>query len=105
MSIMIDENNLKEGVLGLVVALVEVIRDTLRAQAIKRIESGVLSEEESERLGNALQELDVALEKIKNENGLVSSVQAVRDGLDDMVEDMINQIINPEKWECEANGK
>ena len=41
----IDEKNLKHGVLGLVIALVEIIRDALRLQAIKRIESGKLTEQ------------------------------------------------------------
>ncbi|MCP8317446.1 MAG: gas vesicle protein K, partial [archaeon] len=46
----IDEKNLKHGVLGLVVALVEIIRDALKLQAFKRMESGDLTEEECTRL-------------------------------------------------------
>jgi hypothetical protein len=105
MTIRIDENNLKQGVLGLVVALVEVIRDALKIQALRRIESGILSEEECERLGRALMDLDNALESIKEEQGLVESVQSVRDGLDDLVDDVINKIANPERWEEENHGK
>jgi len=41
MAIHVDEGNLKSGVLGLVLALVEVIRDALKIQALKRMESGV----------------------------------------------------------------
>jgi len=40
MPIDIDERNLKHGVLGLVVALVEIIKDALRLQALKRMEGG-----------------------------------------------------------------
>jgi len=105
MVIKIDENNLKQGVLGLVVALVEVIRDALKIQAIKRIESGILTDEECERLGKALMDLDIALEGIKQEQGLTESVQSVRDGLDDLVDDVIDKIANPERWEEEINGK
>ena len=97
MAINIDEKNLKHGVLGLVIALVEVIKDTLKIQALKRIESGVLSEEECERLGKALLELDSALEEIKVEQGISESVRAVRDGLDEVVDSVIDSIINPEK--------
>jgi hypothetical protein len=97
MAINIDEKNLKHGVLGLVIALVEVIKDTLKIQALKRIESGVLSEEECERLGKALLELDSALEEIKVEQGISESVRAVRDGLDEVVNSVIDSIINPEK--------
>jgi hypothetical protein len=105
MVIKIDENNLKQGVLGLVVALVEVIRDALRIQAIKRMESGILSDEECERLGKAMMELDVALEGIKKEQGLTASVQSVRNGLDSLVDDVIDKMINPERWEEETHGK
>jgi len=98
MAINIDEKNLKHGVLGLVIALVEVIKDTLKIQALKRMEGGNLSEEECERLGKALLELDTALEEIKVEQGISESVQAVRDGLDEVVDGVIDSIINPERW-------
>jgi len=94
----INEDNLKQGVLGLVIALVEIIRDALRIQAFKRIESGSLTEEECERLGKALMELDEAIEGIKKEQGVTESVRAVRDGLDSIVDDVLDKFINPERW-------
>jgi hypothetical protein len=99
MAIQIDETNLKHGVLGLVLAVVEVIRDALKIQALKRMESGGLSEEECERLGKALMDLDIALEEIKEEQGVTESVRAVRDGLDEIVDDVIDRLINPERWQ------
>jgi hypothetical protein len=101
----IDENNLKHGVLGLVIALVEVIRDALRIQAFKRMESGILSDEETERLGEALMDLDIAIEEIKEEQGITESVKAVRDGLDEIVDDVIDRTVNPERWREEAEEK
>ena len=105
MAIDINEDNLKHGVLGLVLALVEVIRDALKIQAFKRMESGILTEEECERLGEALMDLDVALEEIKKEQGITESVQAVRDGLDEIVDDVIDRMVNPERWKEEAEKK
>jgi len=102
MAISVSENNLKQGLLGLVIALVEVITDALKIQALKRMESGILTEEECERLGEALMELDIALEEIKAEQGITESVQAVRDGLDQIVDDVIDRIANPERWREEA---
>jgi hypothetical protein len=107
MAINIDEKNLKHGILGLVIALVEVIKDTLKIQALKRMESGRLTDEECERLGKALLDLDAALEEIKIEQGISESVQAVRDGLDDIVDSVINGMINPERWpepNCHSEG-
>jgi len=91
----IKQDNLKRGVLGLVLALVEIIRDTLKIQALKRMEGGSLTEEEIERLGEALLELDSAIDQIKEEQGVTEAVQAVRDGLDHMVDEVIDQIIPP----------
>lgn len=98
MTLNIDEGNLKQGVLGLVIALVEVIRDALRIQALRRMESGVLTEEEVNRLGEALMELDVAIDEIKREQGITESVKAVRDGLDEIVDDLLDRMLNPERW-------
>jgi hypothetical protein len=102
MAINIDENNLKHGVLGLVIALVEVIRDALKIQAFKRMEGGSLSAEECERLGKALMDLDIAMEEIKAEQGIIESVQTVRDGLDEIVDGVIDRIVNPERWQEET---
>jgi len=85
----IDEGSLKSGVLGLVLALVEILRDALQNQATRRIESGTLSDEEVERLGAALADLHLAIEDIKREQGLEQAVQSVRDGLDDVVDEVV----------------
>ncbi|MCL5037576.1 MAG: gas vesicle protein K [Chloroflexi bacterium] len=99
MAINIDENNLKQGLLGLAVALVEIIKDALQTQALKRMESGDLTDEEVERLGEALMDLERAIEQIMEEHGIAGAVRSVRGGLDDIVDDVINKMINPEKWQ------
>jgi hypothetical protein len=50
-------------------------------------------------------DLDIALEGIKREQGLTESVQSVRDGLDKLVDDVVDKMINPGRWEEETNGK
>ena len=105
MPIDIDTDNLKHGVLGLVIALVEIIKDALNLQAIKRMEGGTLSEEEVERLGEALMDLDVAIEEIKKEQGVTESVKSVRDGLDSIVDEVLDKMINPERWSKESEEK
>ena len=102
MPIDIDGGNLKQGVLGLVIALVEIIRDTLRIEALKRVDGGSLTDEECERLGEALLDLDVAIEEIKEEQGITESVQSVRDGLDDIVREVVDRMANPRRWEWGA---
>ena len=100
----IDEKDLKNGVLGLVVALVEIIKEALRLEALRRMEGGSLTKKEVERLGEALMDLDAAIEKIKVEVGIAESVKAVRDGLDRLVDDVIDGMLNPSRWEKAQPG-
>lgn len=94
----IEEDNLKNGVLGLVLAVVEIVHDALQDQATRRMESGNLTDEEVERLGRALADLDVAIEGIKREQGLEQAVKSVRDGLDDIVDDAVQRLLDPTTW-------
>ena len=105
MPIDIDTDNLKHGVLGLVIALVEIIRDALKHQALRRMEGGSLNDEELERLGSALEEIDIAIDHLKEEQGISETVKSVRDGLDDLVDDVLGQMVNPERWAKEEVKK
>ena len=95
MKLEIDDGELKHGLLGLVMALVEIIRDTLRIESVKRMEGGSLTGEQVERLGNALIELDRTIDKIKEEQGVGEAVRSVRDGLDDLVGQMVRAVSDP----------
>jgi hypothetical protein len=102
MSINLDEGNLKDGLLGLVVALVEIIQELLERQALRRMESGSLSDSEIERLGEALSELTEALDKIKSDNNIEDVVQLVRSDLDLAAEDLIDKFLSPASWNEES---
>ncbi|MBI4356926.1 MAG: gas vesicle protein K [Gammaproteobacteria bacterium] len=95
MKLEINDQELKHGLLGLVLAIVEVIRDTLRIQSLKRMENGSLTHDQIERLGSALSELDKTIEKIKEEQGVSQAVQSVREGLDDLVNQMVHTGTDP----------
>lgn len=103
MSLEVNEDNLKEGLLGLVLALLEIIIDALEIQAIKRIENGSLQEEEINRLGESLLDLNNAIEDIKYEHNIEEAVQNVRGGLDDLVDEVVDRFINPERWKEDVN--
>jgi len=102
MAINLDEGNLKDGLLGLVVALVEIIQELLERQALRRMESGSLSDHEIERLGLALSELTEALDKIKFDNNIEDAVQLVRTDLDLAAEDLMDKFLNPTSWNEES---
>ncbi|HWQ41450.1 MAG TPA: gas vesicle protein GvpK [Desulfosporosinus sp.] len=100
----INEDNLKHGLLGLVMALVEIVRDALKIEASRRLEDDVLDDGEIERLGTALMALDVAIEEIKMDQGITESVKSVRDGLDQILDDVVDKILNPKRWAEEEAG-
>lgn len=93
MTIKVDSDNLKEGLLGLVIALVEIIKDVLQKQAVHRLDGGSLSEEEAEKLGLAFMQLDETIEKIKKENNLEKTADKIRADLDNLVNDTIEQLM------------
>lgn len=102
MALTVDEKSLKNGVLSLVVTLVEVIEEALETQALRRLDSGELNEDEVERLGNALLELDEAVEQIKKDHGLEKPVADLRSGLDEVVDEVVDKFLNPARWADEA---
>ncbi len=102
MALTVDEKSLKHGVLSLVVTLVEVIQESLEAQAVRRMEGGELTEAELDRLGESLLELDEALDQIKADHGITKSVADLRRGLDDVVDDVVDKLVNPVRWAEEA---
>lgn len=90
----VDSDNLKDGLLGLVIALVEIIRDALKLQAMRRMENGRLNDDQIDKLGTALIKLDEAIEDIKDDQEISEAVDSTRSGLNEV----INEAINPEKW-------
>lgn len=91
----LDQGDLKTGLLGLVVALVEIIEETLRLQALRRMEAGSLTGAEIERMGEALSDIDDTLRKLKLEMGIGESVQSVRHGLDQAVDELLSSVLDP----------
>ncbi|NDK33167.1 gas vesicle protein K [Nesterenkonia haasae] len=102
MALEVNEESLKHGVLTLVVTLVEVIQEALETQAVRRMEGGDLTEEEQNRLGEALLELDEAMEQIKADHGITESVTDLHRGLDEVVDEVVDKLINPQRWAQDA---
>lgn len=96
----INNGNTRQSLQGLVIALVEIIRDALKLQALRRMDSGKLSAEEIEKLGLALEELDNAIEQMKDEQGATEAVRSVRSSLDELANNMVNQIVDRNARTC-----
>lgn len=66
----IDPENVEKGLAKLVLTLVELIRQLLEKQALKRAAGGSLSDEETERVGVALMKLEQKMGELKQVFGL-----------------------------------
>ena len=94
----VQDQSLKQGVLALVVALADILRESLERQAIRRMDAGDLSPEELDRLGEALMDLETALVQIKADHGVGDAAHDVRKGLDNVVDDVVDRFLNPDRW-------
>ena len=65
-----DPEKLEHGLAKLVLSLVDLLRRLLERQAIRRMEGGSLSEEETERLGLAFMRMEANMAELKAAFGL-----------------------------------
>jgi len=65
-----DPEIVENGLARLVLSIIELIRRLLEKQALRRMDAGNLSEEEIERLGNALMKLEEKMDELKGVFGL-----------------------------------
>ena len=61
---------LEKGLAQLVLTLVELLRELMERQALRRIEAGTLSDEEVERLGRTFMALSERMDELKEVFGL-----------------------------------
>ena len=66
----LDPDDIERGLAGLVLTLVEFLRQVLERQAIRRMEGGSLSDDEVERVGLALMRLEQKVSEIAAQFGL-----------------------------------
>ncbi|GLZ11943.1 hypothetical protein Acsp04_21780 [Actinomadura sp. NBRC 104425] len=61
-----DADQVERDLVKLVLTLVELIRQLMERQALRRVDSGTLDDDQIERLGLALMRLEEAMEKLKD---------------------------------------
>jgi Gas vesicle protein K len=65
-----DPERLERGLAQLVLTIIELLRQLMERQALRRIDGGNLSEEQVERLGQTFMELDKRMTQLREEFGL-----------------------------------
>lgn len=66
----LDPDKIERGLAGLVLTLVEFLRQVLERQAIRRMEGGTLTDDEVERVGLALMRLEQKVGELAEQFGL-----------------------------------
>jgi hypothetical protein len=66
----IDQNNVEQGLAKLVLTVIELIRQLMERQAMRRVENDSLTDEQLEELGLTLMRLEEKMEELKVVFGL-----------------------------------
>lgn len=98
MTIEVDEEELEQGLLGLIMALVEIIKEVIDQQALELVEEGVLDDESTEQLGQSLMDLEETIQQIEEEQNIEETASETKDQLDRTVDDVLNTALNPAEW-------
>ena len=70
MRIEAEREDVARGLAQLVLTLIELLRQLMERQAIRRIDAGGLSDEQIERLGQTLMALEEQMEQLREDFGL-----------------------------------
>jgi hypothetical protein len=71
--IRVDPDNVRNGLMRLVLTLIELVRELLERQALRRIDGGSLTAEEIERLGLTFLRLSEEMDRLKEQFGLTDA--------------------------------
>lgn len=98
MTIEVDEEELEQGLLGLIMAVVEIVKEVIDQQALELVEEGVLDDESAEQLGQSLMDLEETIQQIEEEQNIEETASETKDQLDRTVDDVLNTALNPSEW-------
>ena len=101
-----EEGGGADGVLALVVAVVEIVVEAMEREAVRRMDSGELTDEEIERLGAQLAALEEEIDRLKRETEVEEPVDDLRGQLDGLVGDALTSVqsgdlgtaAGPDQW-------
>ena len=66
----LEPGRIERGLLGLVLSLIELLRQLMEKQAMRRIEAGSLTPDEVDRVGRSLMEVEATIRKLQAQFGI-----------------------------------
>ena len=87
-----DGDDARQGLLTLVVTVVELLLGALEREAVRRMDSGNLTDDEIARLGEQLARIEAEIDQLKRDEGIEDDVENLRGDLDGLVDDAIQQL-------------
>jgi hypothetical protein len=66
----VDPHNVERGLAQLVLTVVELLRQLMERQAVRRMEAGTITDDEAERLGQTFMRLERRMQELKRSFGL-----------------------------------
>ena len=72
MRVEVDEKNAERGLAQLVLTIVELLRQLMERQALRRVDGGGLTDEQVENLGRTFMELDKRMAELREQFGLTA---------------------------------
>lgn len=91
-----EDADVATGLVALVVTVVELVVDALEREAVRRMEAGQLTDEEVERVGRTLMELEAEVERIKEEQDIAAATDEFRAELDGLIRQAVVETVERE---------
>lgn len=87
-----DDADIGSGLVALIVTVLELLVEAMEREAIRRMESGNLTDDEIERVGKTLQAVEEEIDRLKREQSVVEESAQLREDLDGIVEQALTRL-------------